>query len=223
MISNPCNKPSNTPSLSLMKAMMRRAGINLQESQWQKLWRYHNLLRERNQDRDLTRIIGFEAMVIKHYIDCMIVGDLLTIPSPIADLGSGAGFPGIPLKIRYPKLQITLAEPRPRRVSFLLDAIKLLNLKGIDVFPHKVVSQSFTRPVAAVISRAVEEIEKTLLRTQGCIGPGSRVIFMKGPNVSQEMKSAEKRLKTLFTIEQDIPYLLPGTKHQRRLVVYRKN
>jgi 16S rRNA (guanine(527)-N(7))-methyltransferase RsmG len=205
-----------------MKALMEPAGIRLNEKQWEQLWRYHNLLRDRNQDRDLTRIIGFESMVVKHYVDSMIVGKLFPLPSPLLDVGTGAGFPGIPLKIRYPHIKLTLAEPRPRRVQFLKDAIRVCKLDKIDVFDHKVVSQSFTRPVAGVITRAVEEIEKTLLRTSGCISTGGLVIFMKGPNAEPEIREADKRLGRQFKIIFDEAYQLPDSTHDRRLIVYER-
>ncbi|MBI4404750.1 MAG: 16S rRNA (guanine(527)-N(7))-methyltransferase RsmG [Deltaproteobacteria bacterium] len=199
--------------------MLESANIQLNSDQLGQLWRYHSLLRMRNQDRDLTRIVGFENMVIKHYIDSMIVGDLITLPSPLLDLGTGAGFPGIPLKIRYPDLQIVLAESRPRRVVFLKDVCKELGLKKIEVFEHKIVSRSFGRPVAAVITRAVEEMDKTILRTSACVTGGSQLIFMKGPNVEPEIQSAMTRFADKFSLIVNKSYRLPHTSHQRRLVV----
>jgi 16S rRNA (guanine527-N7)-methyltransferase len=77
-------------------------------------------------------------MVVKHYVDSMIVADLCEIPSPLVDVGTGAGLPGIPLKIRLPKLKLVLAEPRPKRVEFLHEAVSELRLEGVGVFPHKV-------------------------------------------------------------------------------------
>src|SRR5688500_9185945 len=116
------------PSLQRMGDMLARSGLKLNKEQLDQLWRYHNLIRNRNQDRDLTRIVEFEQMVVKHYVDCMIVGKFVTLPTPLLDIGTGAGFPGIPLKIRYPHLKITLAEPRPRRVEFLKEAVQKLGL-----------------------------------------------------------------------------------------------
>lgn len=194
----------------------------MSDGQFKRLWDYHNWLRHRNDDRELTRIINFEAVVIKHYVDCLIVGDLIELPSPLMDLGSGAGFPGIPLKIRYPQLEMVLAEPRPKRVLFLNEVIERCHLENISVFDHKVVSQSFTAPMGGIISRAVEEIVKTLLRCQGCTVPGSKVIFMKGPNVGDELKEAQRRLGETYRLVMDKPYRLPHTQHERRLIVYER-
>jgi 16S rRNA (guanine(527)-N(7))-methyltransferase RsmG len=205
-----------------MTELLIKSGITLNQDQLDRLWRYHNLIRNRNQDRELTRIIEFEAMVVKHYVDCMIVGKYFTLPSPIVDIGTGAGFPGVPLKIRYPHLKMTLAEPRPKRVAFLNEVIQKLELKNTDVFDHKVVSRSFTKPVAAAITRAVETIDKTVLRTSACLGKGGLLIFLKGPAVDAELKDTLNRFAGKFKLVLDKGYTLPGTPHDRRLVVLEK-
>lgn len=205
-----------------MKTLLKLSNIILSPKANEQLWMYHNLLRKRNHDRDLTRITGFEPMVIKHYIDCMIVGDFFDIQGPVIDIGTGAGFPGIPLKIRYPKLKITLAEPRPRRVEFLKEVIREIGLKDIDVFDHKVTSRSFQKPMNAVVTRALEEVEKTLARTQACLGVGGKFILLKGPNVDPELKAAEIRFPGLFKVILNKEYSLPKIGHERRLVVLEK-
>ncbi len=215
----PARRPDSRPSRERLQELLERSRIELRPAQLDQLWRYHRLLWERNQDRDLTRIVGFDATVIKHYVDCMIVGDQVELPSPLVDIGTGAGFPGIPLKIRYPELVLTLAEPRPRRAQFLRDASTLLKFKNVDVFDHKVTSQSFRKPMAAAISRAFETIDKTILRTHGCLGEGGKIFFMKGPNADDDLALAKKRLGDSFRVVQDKHYALPHTPHKRRLIV----
>jgi 16S rRNA (guanine527-N7)-methyltransferase len=134
-------------------------------------------------------------------------------------VGTGPGFPGVPLKIRYPEIEMILAEPRPERVTFLGEVVETLGFRGVEVFPHRVVSRSFTRVVPGVITRAVETIDKTLLRTSACTGEGSRLIFMKGPNVDDELKDALRRFGAQYRLVDDQAYTLPGTTHERRLVV----
>jgi 16S rRNA (guanine(527)-N(7))-methyltransferase RsmG len=214
--------PGLTPNLTSLKILLERSGIELKPAQLDQLWRYHNLLRLRNQDRDLTRITGFEPMVIKHYVDCMIVGEIIKLPSPLVDVGTGAGFPGIPLKIRYPDLAMILAEPRPKRIEFLKEACKNVGLKNTQVFEHKVVSASLKTPVKGVITRAVEDIEKTILRTSGALEVGGKLIFLKGPSVDPEIKVASRRFKSTHKLIMDHAYQLPHTSHLRRLVVFER-
>jgi len=210
------------PSPESMDAMLRAANIPLNPQQLGQLWQYHQLIRKRNDDRELTRIVGFEPMVLKHYIDCMILARFWRFSSPIVDVGSGAGFPGIPLKILLPSLKMILAEPRPKRISFLNEVILELGLKEIEVFEHKVVSRSFTTPVKSVITRAVETMDKTALRTSAALEMGGHLIFMKGPNAEEEIKEMNHRFKNSFKLVLDKSYTLPQSPHQRRLVVFEK-
>lgn len=210
------------PSFQKLKFLITASGIHLNEHAMAQLWRFHNSLRQRNQDRDLTRLVGFDSMVQKHYIDCLIIGKFIRIPSPILDIGSGAGFPGIPLKIAYPKLRMILAEPRPNRVAFLNEVIDELALTDIEVFDHKVVSQSFQKPVNAIITRALEPIEKTFLRTSASLGKGGLFIFLKGPAVDPEVTQALNRFAGKIRVVLNHSYRLPGTPFERRLVVLEK-
>ncbi|MCB9254089.1 MAG: 16S rRNA (guanine(527)-N(7))-methyltransferase RsmG [Bdellovibrionaceae bacterium] len=216
------SKKSQAPSAESLNQILSQSGIRLSRGQLDQLWRYHNLLRKRNQDRDLTRLIGFETIAVKHYVDCLLIPKMVRLEGPLLDVGTGAGFPGIPLKIFLPKLHIILAEPRPRRVAFLEEAIELLGLKGIEVFPHKVVSRSFQKPVRGVITRALETMDKTFLRTSGCLLPGGKIYFMKGPNVDEEIGEVRTRFAKEFRLSGDKAYNLPRTPHQRRLVTWEK-
>lgn len=215
-------KKGPPPNSEQMSRILESSGIKLNREQIEQLWRYHNLLRKRNEDRDLTRIVEFRQMVVKHYVDCLIVAKFTTLPSPLLDIGTGAGFPGIPLKIRYPHVKMVLAEHRPRRVNFLNEVIRELGLKNVRVFDHKVVSRSFQEPVEGVITRALETIDKTLLRTSACLGVGGRLFFLKGPNVDPEIADVKRRFGDKFKLVQDEHYRLPGTEHERRLVVFEK-
>lgn len=201
---------------------MKKAGIILSSGQLDQLWTYHNLMRERNQDRELTRLIGFDSIVTKHYIDCMIIGQYFPMPSPLLDIGTGPGFPGIPLKIRYPHLHIILGEPRPKRITFLREACRKIKLQNWEIFDRKIVSRSFQRRVPAIITRAVETMDKTCMRTSACLGEGGLLIFMKGPGVDPELAEIKKRFPKQFRVKLDKAYQLPGTTYDRRLVVLEK-
>lgn len=161
-------------------------------------------------------------MIIKHYIDSMIVGKYFSFPTPIVDIGTGAGFPGIPLKIRYPHLKIILAEHRPKRIAFLKEVISELKLRNIEVFEHKVVSQSFKTPVKGVVTRALEEIEKTILRTSAALETGGYLIFLKGPAVDPEIEQAKRRFGDSIKLIMHQKFYLPHAGHERRLVIFQK-
>lgn len=210
------------PTRESMDRMLREGGVSLERDQLERLWTFHGLLRGRNQDRDLTRIIGFENTVIKHYLDSMVVGNFVRLPSPLLDIGTGAGFPGIPLKIRYPELELILAEPRPRRVAFLNEVIQRLSLKNVKVFEHRVVSASFKQPVAGVITRALETMDKTIQRTTAALQQGGTLIFLKGPGADAELKETLKRFNEDIKLRMDQEYRLGKTSNQRRLIVFER-
>jgi 16S rRNA (guanine527-N7)-methyltransferase len=214
-------RTSRSPSRRSLQVILQDRGLQLTERQFDLLWRYYVLLERRNPELDLTRIRSFQDIVIKHFLDCAIVAGLIELPSPLLDIGTGAGFPGVVLKIVQPELDVVLAEPRHKRVSFLRELIRDLELSGTQIYPHKIVG-SLPMQVAGIITRAVEPIVTTLNRSVELLTKGGTAIFMKGPSVDPEIRDAARKLRGLFTIEQDIPYVLPGTPYRRRLVVCRR-
>jgi 16S rRNA (guanine527-N7)-methyltransferase len=210
-----------SPGPRSLETILNRCGITLDAAQLDLLWRYHQILRAANAELNLTRIHNFENMVLKHYVDSLLVLDFIDPPAPLIDMGSGPGLPGIPLKIARPELPMILAEPRGARASFLNDACRQLGLTGIEVYAHKV-GRDYPAQVGGVITRAVGSIAETLDRVAGCLAPGGRMIFMKGPECDQEIDEAAQTHAGVFRLEADHAYSIPGTDHHRRLVVYER-
>ncbi|MCU0605767.1 MAG: class I SAM-dependent methyltransferase [Desulfobacterales bacterium] len=204
-----------------MDAVLQACGIRLSPAQLRQLWAYHTLLREGNADLNLTRVRNFDNMVLKLYADSMLPADFMELPSPLLDLGTGPGMPGIPLKIYRPRLEVILAESRGNRVAFLDRALDRLGLEGIRAVGSRITAR-FEEPVAGVITRAVETIGATLARVAGCLARDGLVIFMKGPHCAEEISEANARFAEAYSLVSDRPYGIPGTRHARRLVVYRR-
>ena len=209
------------PSPELMKTLLNRCGIDLSGVQLDQLWVYHRLLRRHDAELNLTRIRNFENMVIKLYADSMLPALKTHLPSPLMDLGSGPGMPGIPLKIFRPDLSILLAESRQQRVQFLKTVLNALHLPGLEVI-ERGIAPDYDRPVAGVITRAVEPIADTLTRVAGCIKKDGVIIFMKGPRCDQEIEQATRDFSGDYDLIEDTPYQIPHTPNQRRLVCYRR-
>ncbi|HBZ56463.1 MAG TPA: 16S rRNA (guanine(527)-N(7))-methyltransferase RsmG [Syntrophobacteraceae bacterium] len=209
------------PGIEAMEALLNRSGIHLSPPQLRQLWRYHLLLREYNTPLNLTRIHNFENMVLKLYVDSILPAMMLQLPSPLLDLGSGPGMPGIPLKIARPDIEVWLAESRQNRVAFLETVCNRLELPGIRVIGQGIHS-SFREPVGAVITRAVESMGNTLKRIHGCLQKQGLVIFMKGPNCDVEMAEVSEQHSQEYLLVEDHSYYIPHTSHSRRLVVYRR-
>ncbi|MGC8640532.1 MAG: 16S rRNA (guanine(527)-N(7))-methyltransferase RsmG, partial [Isosphaeraceae bacterium] len=209
------------PGRDALRAILNRCGLSLESHPLEQLWTYHQMLREANARLNLTRIYNFENMVLKHYVDSLLVLKFVEPPSPLIDMGSGPGLPGIPLKIARPDVRMILAEPRGARAEFLREVCDRLGLQEIEVYAHKL-GPGYAGQVAGIISRAVGEISETLDRVASCLVPRGRMIFMKGPECDTEIEEAARRQPTLFRLEADHAYAIPGTPHQRRLVVYQR-
>lgn len=220
------SKPTYGAPLSESKSslglLLDEAGIILDDRQLDLLWRFHLLLRRHTEEYDLTRLRSFRDIVVKHYIDCMIVPTLIELPSPLLDIGTGAGFPGIPLKIIRPECEIILAESRSRRVEFLEQAVKELGLRGIRIYGRGVLPGRMGEKAAGVITRALETAEKTLNRVEYLLEPGGQVILMKGPQSGDEIAEALRLKSESYALNKNISYTLPGTRYRRKLVIFEK-
>jgi 16S rRNA (guanine(527)-N(7))-methyltransferase RsmG len=209
------------PGRASLLAILKRCGIALTSDQVDLLWSYHQRLRAANTRLNLTRIHNFENMVLKHYVDSLLIVNLVELPSPLIDMGSGPGLPGIPLKIARPEIQMILAEPRGARADFLSEVCAELGLRGIEVYPRKI-GPSYPGRVRGVITRAVGSVAETLERVAECLVPGGKMIFMKGPECDHEIAAARQEHGKLFRLTADRAYEIPGTPHKRRLLVYER-
>lgn len=209
------------PSRASLRAILERCGVPLPSARCDLLWSYHRMLRAANAELNLTRIHNFENMVLKHYVDSLLVLNLTDLPSPLIDMGSGPGLPGIPLKIARPDIEMVLAEPRGARADFLRRVCEELSLEGIEVIAGKV-GPKFPRKAAAIITRAVASIPETLDLVAGAVDVGGRMLFMKGPECDAEIARAARSHAESFRLISDHAYSIPGTTHDRRLVIYER-
>ncbi|HOO73116.1 MAG TPA: 16S rRNA (guanine(527)-N(7))-methyltransferase RsmG [Spirochaetota bacterium] len=204
-----------------MKELFISAGLDLDQKQLDRFSRYYDLLVSSNQDRDLSRLTARDDIFIKHFIDSLYITSLCELSFPLLDIGTGAGFPGIPLKILHPGAEVILAEHRHRRVSFLGRVISDLELPNTEVYPHLVTEKSFFS-VQGVITRALETIDETLARVSHFLPVSGKVFFLKGPSAEEDLNLLSEKNLSAYKIEKDIPYTLPGTSYNRRLVIARK-
>ncbi len=186
------------------------------------LVKFYLLLMEQQNSENFTRLHNFRDVAIKHFIDCLIVPRLVDLTFPLLDVGTGPGFPGIPLRMVIPNdKRILLAEGVQKRVEFLKKAREHLHLENLDIL-GKNINNDFVYPVGGVITRAVEDCRNTLANVIHCLQPHGKVFLMKGPNVQPEIDLAIQDWGHYYELEKNIPYVLPHTQHERRLIVFRK-
>jgi 16S rRNA (guanine527-N7)-methyltransferase len=187
----------------------------------QELTKFYQLLMDNQNQENFTRLLTLRDVAIKHFIDSLMVTELTHIQFPLLDMGTGPGFPGIPLKVHFPDEKIILAEGVQRRVEFLKRVREQMNLKNLPIIGRNV-NLEFFYPVRGVITRAVEDARNTLGNVVNCIQTNGRVYLMKGPNCGPEIQVALDTWGEYFELDQNIEYELPNTPHERRLLVFRK-
>jgi 16S rRNA (guanine527-N7)-methyltransferase len=195
--------------------------LNLTVEMLEQFAKFYKFLMEYNKKYNLTRLTTFEEVAIKHFVDCIYVAQLTELPENILDLGTGAGFPGVPLKIISPETRVILAEGVQKKCDFLKELREHLGLKGLDIIGRNVDSK-MQYPVKGVITRAVELTEATLKNVANCLQTNGRVLLMKTPGIDEEIEAAKISLGSLYELTDNIDYNLGSTSHQRKLLIYKK-
>lgn len=199
-------------------------GLNLNEDQIQQFLQYATLLKEWNEKMNLTAITELEEIMDKHFYDSLLPSFTNTISGNLCDVGAGAGFPSVPLKIAYPDLEVVILEPLAKRITFLNTVIETLNLKKITCFHEraedyaKVHRESFD----FVTARAVANLTMLSELCIPLVKKGGLFLAMKGSNAIEEEKEAIYAIETLGCIKEkeEIRYLNDGS--MRTNLFYRK-
>lgn len=200
---------------------LKKLGILLTPKQEQALDTYYKLLISYNNNVNLTAITKEEDVYLKHFYDSLTLfkGIDLKENLKICDLGTGAGFPGLVLKIVFPNLSITLVDSLEKRIKFLDLVIKELELKNIKTVHSRIEEFKEIEAFDVVVSRAVSKIN--ILLELGCRIPkvNGLFVFMKG-NILEELKSAKNALKVLnYSLEKIINFKLPIEESERNIVI----
>ncbi|MDR1487511.1 MAG: 16S rRNA (guanine(527)-N(7))-methyltransferase RsmG [Deltaproteobacteria bacterium] len=207
---------------SLISAEFLKAGQSLELHELERLVWLDTLLKARNEALDLTRIDGEKSLIIKHYLDSAIAATFIEPKGVLMDLGTGAGFPGLVMAILRPYWKILLAEPRRKRLAFIEEAVELLGLKNVELFPHKV-TPAFKGDVESIVVRDFGSVSQILPLAAAILPRGGRLHLLKGPKVDNEMKLAAKtQYWSEFDEIKDSSYFLGAQKLQRRVISFVK-
>ncbi len=186
------------------------------------LVKFYLLLMKEQKSQNITRLLTIRDVAIKHFVDCLMIPKLTKLQFPLLDIGTGAGFPGIPLKVEFPNDPILLSEGVQKRVEFLKTVREDMQFKNLDIIGRNI-TDSFVYPIRGAITRAVEGMDVTLQSVVNSLQLGGEVYFMKGPNLGNEISDAITKLGQYYELKGNIPYTLPNTPHERRLVIFRKH
>ena len=185
------------------------------------------LLLEWNEKINLTAIVEPRDVILKHFVDSLTICKELQKNKTLADIGTGAGFPGIPVKILRPDLDITLIDSLNKRVNFLTMVIEALKLEKIVALHGRIEdfgkNKKYREKFDYVTSRAVANLSTLSEYMIPLIKIGGKCICMKGSNIDEELKNAEKAVKTLGgKIEKVDTFLLPDTDMGRNIILIKK-
>jgi len=208
-------------------AAVSELNISLDKDKLNKLERYYELLVEWNQKMNLTGITEKEQVYLKHFYDSLTLNKIIDLSKDLSlvDIGTGAGFPGLVLKIVFPNLKITLIDSLNKRIEFLKLVIKELGLKDIEAIHTR--SEDYgikNREIFDVATaRAVAPLNILLEYSIPLLKVNGLFIPMKA-NISQEIIESQKALQNLESqIISEIEFELPVELSKRTLIKIRKN
>lgn len=204
-------------------------GITLSDRQLEQFKKYYEMLVEKNKVMNLTSIIEKQEVIDKHFVDsiALIKAIDLTKSCSVLDLGTGAGFPGIPLKIVFPDLKITLLDSLNKRVKFLEEVMLVLELKNIcalhgraEDFAKK---EEYREKYDLCVSRAVANLATLSEYCLPYVKENGKFISYKSGTIKEEISISKKAVEELGgKIIKEIPFTLPATDMERTFVVIDK-
>ena len=194
-------------------------GIKYTDKQLEQLEDYYNLLVEWNNKINLTSIIEKEDVYLKHFYDSLTIvkGIDLNNINTLCDVGTGAGFPGLVIKIMFPHIKVILIDSKNKKLLFIQDVINKLNLENVEVIHTR--AEEYNNKFDLVTSRAVARIDKLVNYTMHLLNNNGVFIAMKG-NIDEELTDPiKKEINKKYKIENIIKFKLEKENSDRSLVI----
>ena len=204
-----------------------KINIEIKIKELENLYQFMNLLIEKNKQINLTAIIEEKDIILKHFIDSIIIQNSIKDSNNIIDVGTGAGFPGIPLKIINEEKRFVLLDSLNKRVNFLNEVISSLNLKKVEAIHFRAEEagqkEEYREKFDIILSRAVSRLNTLAEYMLPFAKVGGKCICLKGPNMKEELEEAKNAIEVLGgKIEKIEEYSLPESDIGRTIIIINK-
>lgn len=212
---------------TLLRDCAAQMGIALEEAALDRFMRYLSLLLEWNEKMNLTAITEKRDVVLKHFADCLSLAPYVTAGLRVIDVGTGAGFPGLPVKIACPQIDLTLLDSLQKRIGFLEEVTRELGLTGVSCV-HARAEDGGQNPLYReqydlCVSRAVANLAVLAEYCLPFVRVGGRLVALKGPDAATEVAQAAAALQKLGGRLVEIRDVeIPFTDLSHKLVIVEK-
>lgn len=211
---------------NLFKKYSNILDISISEKEIFLFYQYMNLLLEWNEKMNLTAITEGKDVILKHFIDSITINKYLQEKNRIMDIGTGAGFPGIPLKILNPQKEFILVDSLNKRIQFLEEVKRELELDNLTLIHSRVEdlakNNNYRESADVAVSRAVANLRVLVEYMLPFVKKDGIVICMKGPNIEEELEESKNAIEILGGKIESIDNILLPEDLERNIVILKK-
>ena len=205
---------------------LKKNNLNVKKESYIKFYNYMKKVLDWNTKINVTAVRDEESFIIKHFIDSLMINKYIEGKLKVIDIGTGAGFPGIPIKLYNEDLQITLIDSINKKLNVIRDSIIGLDLNNIDVIHSRAedlaVKAEYREMFDVSTTRAVSNLSTILEYMMPFIKVGGRAVCMKGPNYQEELENARTAIKLLGGQVEVIENFNINTEYERNIIVIKK-
>lgn len=204
---------------------LKDIGVHLTDKQIMQFHEYYNMLIMWNEKINLTSIVNEDDVYLKHFFDSISIYKIIKLDNQsLCDIGTGAGFPGIPLKIVFPNLKLTLVDSLGKRCMFLKEVVDRLNLDNVDIVSERaeIFTNNNREKFDVVTARAVAKLSQLLEISGASVKINGYFIAMKS-RINDEIVNLDNCLNKLgFVKDKEVSFLLPIEESERLLILFKK-
>ena len=187
---------------------------------------YMNQIIEWNKKINLTTIINEEDFIIKHYIDSLTVIDFIGPEDHVIDIGTGAGFPGMPIKMFHKEQKVTLVDSVGKKLNVIKDISKKLNIIDLEIIHSRAEdlaqNKEYREKYDVAVSRAVSNMTTLVEYLLPFVKIGGKVLCMKGPNLEEELNQSKHAIEILGGKIIEVKKIILDKEHERSIVIIEK-